>query len=476
VFLARTTSVVAVESEFRLDRPAVEGVLSWTRLYLNDGEAIRELDLGAPLPREVPVRLTPEPRGTLHLVRHGDNLVVAEDGTGLRFVGLPLPREHDLPEHRHMFPAEPTQVGAFALEQAFSAVTSFGHRVYVAAEGGGIIVVDGFDLEHPRRLHELPYSGHVQSMAVNGSRLFLLGSDGLTILDLSDENQVSVEGRYPEIRGRSIALTGRMAHVANGRGGLATFRDRNPLATTHTVNIMGITFNPASVTINPGDTVQWISGGGLPHNVESCDGVADPLQCTGVAVEGQFVLPFPMPATAAPFTVSHTFTGPGSNPYFCIVHVGVNMVGTVNVTAPPPPGVPSGLSGSPLLVGKLAGFPDGSRLALTYDTASCAGNTDHQIIHAVGSRLPTVLGGTYFVSAGVCNIGNSGSFLWSGAPNGPPNDPLVWFLVLAENNTGTEGSWGTDSASNERNGFFAGGSSGQCGITTKDLSNTCGTP
>ena len=44
-----------------------------------------------------------------------------------------------------------------------------------------------------------------------------------------------------------------------------------------------------------------------------------------------------------------------------------------------------------------------------------------------------------------------------------PNDALLWFLVLAENNSGTEGSWGTDSTPSERNGFFSNGSSGQCG-------------
>jgi hypothetical protein len=77
---------------------------------------------------------------------------------------------------------------------------------------------------------------------------------------------------------------------------------------------------------------------------------------------------------------------------------------------------------------------------------------------------------------GQCNIGNSGSYVWSGTPTGPPNDPLVWFLVVAENDGGTEGSWGADSDLNERNGFFANGSSGQCGITTKTLANSCGTP
>jgi hypothetical protein len=138
--------------------------------------------------------------------------------------------------------------------------------------------------------------------------------------------------------------------------------------------------------------------------------------------------------------------------------------------------VPSGVSGTPLRVAKVPGFPDGSRLALTYDNTTCTGNTDHQILHSLGSRLPAVLGGTYFLVGSVSNIGSTGSFLWDGVPAGIVNDPLVWFLVLSESDGGVEGSWGTDSTGTERDGFGPAGSSGQCGITTKSLSNGCGSP
>jgi len=470
VFLARTDPLLQVERELRTRRPLVDGVLSWNRLYLNDGKTIRVLDLSAAVPQERPVRLDPEPRGALRLARHGDNLVLSERGAGLRFVTLPAP----MPEHRHMFPDEPTQVGALALPRKIVALTSFAHRVYAALEGGGIVVIDGFDPARPRQLREFAFEDDVRSLAVTGSQLFVLGDEGLTVLDLSEADGAPVGATHTEVHGRALGLAGRGVLVAGGNAGLLTFRDKTPLATTHTVNILGITFNPSSLTVNSGDTVQWVHAGGLPHNVESCDGVADPVQCSGVAVEGQFVTPFPMPVIGAAFTVSHTFTPPGANPYFCVVHVGFNMTGTVNVSAPPPPGVPSGASGTPLLVSKLPGFPDGSRLDLTYDATSCAGNTDHQIVHAPGSGLPSVLGDTYFPSGGVCNIGSSGSHTWSGVP--APAEPLLWFLVLSEDNSGIEGAWGQDSAGGERNGSSAGGSSGQCGITTKSLANTCGTP
>ena len=45
--------------------------------------------------------------------------------------------------------------------------------------------------------------------------------------------------------------------------------------------------------------------------------------------------------------------------------------------------------------------------------------------------------------------------------------------MLANDGIETEGSWGTDSAGQERVGPAA-GTSGECGIAEKDLNNTCG--
>ena len=38
----------------------------------------------------------------------------------------------------------------------------------------------------------------------------------------------------------------------------------------------------------------------------------------------------------------------------------------------------------------------------------------------------------------------------------------------------TEGSWGQDSLGNQRSTFGVNGASGRCGMTDKDLSNSCG--
>jgi plastocyanin len=79
------------------------------------------------------------------------------------------------------------------------------------------------------------------------------------------------------------------------------------------------TFTPSTVTVFQGETVTWNNTGGF-HNVKFDDGS------------------YTQPASpqSAPWTVSRTFTTPGSFRYYCQVHGGpggVGMSGIVNVTA-----------------------------------------------------------------------------------------------------------------------------------------------
>lgn len=84
-------------------------------------------------------------------------------------------------------------------------------------------------------------------------------------------------------------------------------------AAEHTVNIVGLTFSPANLTVQVGDTVTWINDGGL-HNVNADDGTF---------------------TSGAPSTdlwqYSYTFRGGGSYPYHCDVHQADGMVGTIEV-------------------------------------------------------------------------------------------------------------------------------------------------
>ena len=92
-------------------------------------------------------------------------------------------------------------------------------------------------------------------------------------------------------------------------------------AATVPVDLRDSFFSPQTITINVGDTVTWTNRGVLAHTTTSgsdCrpDGKWDSLDL-GL---GQ--------------SFSHTFTQPGTFPYFCSIHCAFGMVGTVTVNAP----------------------------------------------------------------------------------------------------------------------------------------------
>lgn len=88
----------------------------------------------------------------------------------------------------------------------------------------------------------------------------------------------------------------------------------------------GLVFSPNPITINVGDTVEWVWDFG-GHSVTSGTPVMpDGMFDTGLQNAG--------------FMFSFQFNTPGSVPYFCTRH-GAMMTGTVNVVAPSPSPSPS---------------------------------------------------------------------------------------------------------------------------------------
>jgi plastocyanin len=99
-----------------------------------------------------------------------------------------------------------------------------------------------------------------------------------------------------------------------------------PLAaqTTHTVTLSGFTFDPATLTIEAGDTVVWESVQGI-HNVNGTT-ASYPDNPEG----------FGNDIAASPWTYEFTFDIPGDYGYHCDVHggPGSGMSGTITVNAP----------------------------------------------------------------------------------------------------------------------------------------------
>src|SRR5438132_505245 len=97
---------------------------------------------------------------------------------------------------------------------------------------------------------------------------------------------------------------------------------RAAAATTHSVVLKDIQFQPASITITAGDTVKWThQDGATAHTVTADDGSFDQQ----------------MPAQGATF--SHAFKTPGTFRYYCRIHGapgGQGMSGVITVKAASP--------------------------------------------------------------------------------------------------------------------------------------------
>ena len=103
-------------------------------------------------------------------------------------------------------------------------------------------------------------------------------------------------------------------------------------ATTTTVNVSDtsgdLIFDPSSVTIQVGDTVQWVWKASVHSSTSGTPGSADGLWDSGILNIGD--------------TFSFTFSTPGSFSYFCTPHGGCcGMTGSVTVATPTPTPTPS---------------------------------------------------------------------------------------------------------------------------------------
>lgn len=449
-------------------RPIRDGALHAGRLFLATPDGIEVRAASAP---GAVLDVLPLPGGVdrdapLRIAFVVDLLVLGHDG-GLVVFEPPMAHRHHGGEHRRI-DRRPEILGRLATAAPVRALAGDGAAVWVAA-GAQLLRVDLSDAAEPavERAIELPRPAG--AVAADGERLYWTDAEGLHAATATGADRQG-PFRLPGAPASKIALAGRDLHVATGAKGVRRVVDGSARAAIIGVSISNFAFSPSVVNAIQGDTVRWQNLSGT-HNVEACDGVSDPGQCSGTAVE-TFNSGAP---TSIAFVFSHTFTQAGTNPYFCAVHAGFGMTGVVNVegVAAPPPTVPDGTPGDPLRVGKLDGT--GSALELSWDADTCTDQADHHVIWGFGADLPATPGGPFAVAGAECTTGADGAFVWNASPD-PAADPLrlLWFLPVAGDGGTTEGGWGLDSSGTQRGTAAADGNSGRCGIDTKDLGSSCG--
>lgn len=447
------------------------GVLAGRRLYLDTTEGLGVVDFGTTPDTVTPLDLDFGSDTGRLLTRALEYLLVWRQGAGLQSVRLPPPPGHVAPQgksHCDVWPTTPTAAG-FAPEPSLAtALAASGRRIAAALSTGEVALFDLDDEGVPHASGRISGAGAARAIAMDGARLYMLGDEALRVVDLDVIAGVASPAIvYRGVQGRALAVAGRDVIVGSDAG---VTLGREPLApsATFTVTATGFEFIPDTITINVGDTVQWNNVSGT-HNVQSCN-----IGETGCTANSRETFTSGAPAPA-PWTYSRTFTLVGANPYTCSLHAAFGMIGTVNVTAPssPPPAVPKGsATQSPVRVRKTTS--NGSTLEVSFDAASCTGIGGTQIVGGGNADLPTSPGGTYSVSASRCACGTTSPCLWTNSPLPAPGQ-MLWFVMVARDTATTEGSWGTDSKGNERNGSGPGGSSGVCGSAAKNVTNRCGT-
>lgn len=86
----------------------------------------------------------------------------------------------------------------------------------------------------------------------------------------------------------------------------------------------GLVFDPSSITIKAGETVEWVNNVGFPHNVVfDEDEVPEGVSVDSLSHEDYLNAPGQK--------VSSKFSKPGTYKYYCEPHQGAGMAGSVTV-------------------------------------------------------------------------------------------------------------------------------------------------
>jgi plastocyanin len=167
-------------------------------------------------------------------------------------------------------------------------------------------------------------------------------------------------------------------------------------ATEHLVEMPdSLVFDPASLTVAPGDTVVWRTTGNVGHSVTAYEDDlpegAEYFASGGFGSESAARRAYPRGDVPAGGEYRHSFEVEGDYEYFCIPHESVGMVGTIRVRAG---------GASVEIPEELPGVPDAAR----------------SLAVAAGSAMLSVLGLAYVLMKYGGNYGGGDGDGGSGRP------------------------------------------------------------
>lgn len=191
----------------------------------------------------------------------------------------------------------------------------------VLAGGGGAVAADETvligDALEPAQL-EVEVGSTVTWRNIDDERHRLRSEDGPVRFDSKDlepgasfSHRFTLEGTYPYYDHRNRDEAGYVGTIVVGA---ATLEPEASVPESGSVSIVDRSFQPGSVTIATGGTVEWRNSDGETHTVTAVDSSFD----SDMLVEGA--------------TYGHGFDSAGSFPYLCLIHP--EMRGTIIVADP----------------------------------------------------------------------------------------------------------------------------------------------
>lgn len=208
-------------------------------------------------------------------------------------------------------------------------------------------------------------------------------------------------------------------------------------ATTHTVKQIGLTFSPQNITIDQGDSVQWLWNTGLHTVTENQGAFNSPLDSGNTSV----TLTFDAAFLAANPRLNNRYD------YHCAFHIQFGMVGSVTVNVPDPwVDLGFGLAGThgiPALAGQ---GPMSGNSSNSLDLTNARTNALCILFVTVGPNTPTPFAGGTIATVPVStlvvlNTGASGAVpIPFVLPTGVPTGTLLTFQYGIDDPVATQGA------------------------------------
>jgi hypothetical protein len=189
--------------------------LAGTTVFLITPIGLAAVDVGDPAQ---PQLLSFLPGGGEAVQIMGDFAFVAARAAGLRVINVADPRR-------------PVLVSTFPLPGKALAieVDAETQLAYVAADEGGLCIIDVSTPDLPRQVAGMTPAGGVQELELQDDRLSLSSGDRILLVDVSRPEDPQPLGTYaPPRRARRIRVTDSIAYVADLDGGLKVFDITQP--------------------------------------------------------------------------------------------------------------------------------------------------------------------------------------------------------------------------------------------------------